>query len=864
MADSVDNIKVAVRMRPLNGREVSRNATACVEMIPDLQQTVITDPATGQKKRFTFDYSYDSSIDPEDPSFASQDTVWLDLGMGVLETAWQGFNVSLFAYGQTGSGKSFSMMGATEPKEQGGVIPRACEEIFNRIDQAQLEESKNGDELSYSVEASMLEIYNEKVRDLFNPSSNNSSLRIRENPNTGPYAEGLSRNVVSSFKEISSLMEAGAAARTVAATQMNATSSRAHTIFQVILTQTITNKETMSATDKVSRINLIDLAGSERANSTGASGDRLREGSAINQSLSTLGNCISKLAENSSSGRSKFVPYRNSALTLLLKDSLGGNARTIMIAAISPADINFGETLSTLRYADRAKQIKNKAVVNEDPNEKLIRELKDEITRLRDKVVDTGVATAPPPSEGLREKEKQELLKQVEAEKEAELALLREKLEASERLLVDSQKTWAEKLRETDEVTKRREAQLAVMGLDTRMDASARAEKARSVPHLVNLNEDPGLNESLQYFLEEGDTRFGRRDADIKQDVIIGGVGVMKEHCIVENQNDAILLYAKDANGAEPPLCYVNGNTLQPGKDNGLQLNHSDRIVIGHNLVFKLNHPNQVAQQWRAGAGEETKDGNGDAAAAVKAKDVSWEMAMKEVNQKLMSALDGEGGSVSSGETPEMVRQREEQEREEKRLLEEKLEALEVAVKAERDKAEKDAEDQRVQFEAETKELQMELKRMADSHVKTNESELSKVEEKERELKQQQDEVALQFDLQRKEMLERQAKLEQALAQQIEETKRLAEKKQHDKLVRSILEERLMTAIPMVHEANSLSEEMDKEMYFEIKLKSKAAHEEVIGGVGGGGGGGAGALNEGIFRTGISLLTDCCVLEYSY
>uniref|UniRef100_H3G803 Kinesin-like protein n=1 Tax=Phytophthora ramorum TaxID=164328 RepID=H3G803_PHYRM len=345
------NVQVAVRVRPFNEREKSMESTSCIRMVKETQQTIITDPETNVEKVFTFDYSYNSFAPPSEPEHASQQTVWEDIGVKVLEHAWNGFNVSLFAYGQTGAGKSFSMVGYGSDK---GIIPKASEVIFQRIDE-------NATGVTFKVEASMMEIYNERVKDLFNPSSDN--LKVRDHPSQGPYAEGLTRSAVSSYSEIDRLMNAGILARTTASTNMNATSSRAHTIFQIIVTQSELNLSTGKLMDKVSRINLIDLAGSERAASTGATGSRLKEGAAINQSLSALGNCISALADLAN-GKKVLVPYRNSKLTHLLKDSLGGNSKTIMIAALSPASVNYSETLGTLRYADRAKQIKNKAIVN--------------------------------------------------------------------------------------------------------------------------------------------------------------------------------------------------------------------------------------------------------------------------------------------------------------------------------------------------------------------------------------------------------------------------------------------------------------------------------------------------------------------
>jgi len=339
--------------------------------------TSITNPETGEVRNFSFDYSYWSHA-PAD-NFATQKVVFDDVGIGVLENAWQGYNVSLFAYGQTGAGKSYSMVGYGEDR---GIIPLALEELFRRI------EVNDQPDVTFRVEASMMEIYNEKVRDLFNPSNKaneGGGLKVRDHPKTGPYVDSLALLPVKDYKQVENLMEEGTKARTVASTQMNATSSRAHTLFTIMLTQTKVDKAAGKAMDKVSKISLVDLAGSERVSGTGATGDRLKEGAAINKSLSALGNVISALAEASGSGGKKkgVIPYRDSVLTWLLKESLGGNAKTIMIAALSPADINYEETLGTLRYADRAKQIKNSAVVNEDPNQKMIRELKEEVERLR-------------------------------------------------------------------------------------------------------------------------------------------------------------------------------------------------------------------------------------------------------------------------------------------------------------------------------------------------------------------------------------------------------------------------------------------------------------------------------------------------
>lgn len=308
---------------------------------------------------------------------ADQRAVYEALGKDVLRNAFAGYNACIFAYGQTGSGKSHSMMGSstsTGNAEDEGIIPRLCRDLFAQI--ATLSSAT----VSFKVEASYLEIYNEAVRDLLNPG-NKSKLRIREHRVLGPYVEKLSQIAVCDYESIERLMEEGNKARTIAATNMNEQSSRSHAVFTLLVTQTRCDPQSGQSHDRVSRISLVDLAGSERAGKAGVTGDRLKESGNINKSLTTLGLVISALADQSS-GKAKpgsFVPYRDSVLTWLLKDSLGGNSKTVMLATISPASDNYEETLSTLRYADRAKHIVNRAVVNEDPNVRLIRDLRAEV-----------------------------------------------------------------------------------------------------------------------------------------------------------------------------------------------------------------------------------------------------------------------------------------------------------------------------------------------------------------------------------------------------------------------------------------------------------------------------------------------------
>jgi len=375
--DNGGNVKVVVRVRAFLPRELKRDAECLISMDPITQETILHVPDDREdaanvraksrrvieEKSFTFDNSF-WSHDIKDKHYAHQEEVYNCLGEEFLDHNFEGYHTCIFAYGQTGSGKSYTMMGTPD---QPGLIPRTCEDLFQRIEQAQ-EETPN---ISYHVRASYFEVYNEHVRDLLVPVVPNQPpyyLKIRESPTEGPYVKDLTDVPVRNINEILRYMTNGDANRTVASTKMNDTSSRSHAVFTIMLKQIHHDMETDETTERSSRIRLVDLAGSERAKSTEATGARLREGSNINKSLTTLGRVIAALADPKASRPGKrsrdVVPYRDSILTWLLKDSLGGNSKTAMIACISPSD--YEETLSTLRYADQAKRIRTRAVVNQD------------------------------------------------------------------------------------------------------------------------------------------------------------------------------------------------------------------------------------------------------------------------------------------------------------------------------------------------------------------------------------------------------------------------------------------------------------------------------------------------------------------
>ncbi|KLJ06158.1 hypothetical protein EMPG_10412 [Blastomyces silverae] len=369
------NVRVVVRVRGFLPREIKRGAECLISMNPDTQSTTLmARPSSGRQdpvnariqsrgkvledRNFTFDNSF-WSHDKNDEHYATQEDVYNCLGEEFLDHNFEGYHTCIFAYGQTGSGKSYTMMGT---EEQPGLIPRTCEDLFQRI------ESSESPDISYNVRVSYFEVYNEHVRDLLVPRTDTPYyLKIRESPTDGPYVKDLTDVPVRSYSEIMRLMRKGDASRTTASTKMNDTSSRSHAVFTIMLKQIHHDLSTDETTERTARIRLVDLAGSERAKATEATGQRLREGSNINKSLTTLGRVIAALADNKPGRLRKnkeVVPYRDSILTWLLKDSLGGNSKTAMIACIAPSD--YEETLSTLRYADQAKHIRTRAVVNQD------------------------------------------------------------------------------------------------------------------------------------------------------------------------------------------------------------------------------------------------------------------------------------------------------------------------------------------------------------------------------------------------------------------------------------------------------------------------------------------------------------------
>ncbi|XP_057508458.1 kinesin-like protein KIN-12E [Actinidia eriantha] len=373
------NVQVIIRIRPLSTSEISLQGNSkCVRQ--DSCQTITW--SGHPESRFTFDLVADENV--------SQETLFKLSGLAMVDNCMGGYNSCMFAYGQTGSGKTHTMLGDIDGgtgrhSVNCGMTPRVFEYLFSRIQKEK--EARREEKLKFTCKCSFLEIYNEQILDLLDPSSTN--LQIREDTKKGVYVDNLTEVEVTRARDVIQQLVQGSTNRKVAATNMNHASSRSHSIFTCIVES---QWEAQGVTHhRFARLNLVDLAGSERQKSSGAEGERLKEATNINKSLSTLGLVIMNLV-NISNGKSLHVPYRDSKLTFLLQDSLGGNSKTIIIANISPSSCCSPETLSTLKFAQRAKFIKNHAIVNEDASGDVltmrmqIQQLKKEVSRLRGQV----------------------------------------------------------------------------------------------------------------------------------------------------------------------------------------------------------------------------------------------------------------------------------------------------------------------------------------------------------------------------------------------------------------------------------------------------------------------------------------------
>uniref|UniRef100_A0A672NV26 Kinesin-like protein KIF21A n=1 Tax=Sinocyclocheilus grahami TaxID=75366 RepID=A0A672NV26_SINGR len=384
------SVRVAVRIRPQLSKEKIEGCHICTFVTPGEPQVVL-----GKDKPFTFDYVFDMD--------SQQDSIYSNCTEKLIEGCFEGYNATIFAYGQTGSGKTYTMgtgFDVNINEEELGIIPRAISHLFRGIEERRQAATEQGRPVpEFKINAQFLELYNEEVLDLFDSTRDmearkqKSNIKIHEDASGGIYTVGVTTRTVSSEAEMMQCLRLGALSRTTASTQMNVQSSRSHAIFTIHLCQvrvcdTETDNKLVNGSSEMNefetltaKFHFVDLAGSERLKRTGATGDRAKEGISINCGLLALGNVISALGDRSK--RSTHVPYRDSKLTRLLQDSLGGNSQTVMIACISPSDRDFMETLNTLKYANRARNIKNKVMVNQDRASQQISALRTEIARLQ-------------------------------------------------------------------------------------------------------------------------------------------------------------------------------------------------------------------------------------------------------------------------------------------------------------------------------------------------------------------------------------------------------------------------------------------------------------------------------------------------
>ncbi|XP_035779488.1 kinesin-like protein KIF14 [Anopheles albimanus] len=604
----ISNLTVAIRIRPLSPKECV-DSVANIVRVNGNELSVYAGPTAdnlaGVESRFTYDHVL-WSCNAEEKAYVDQAGVYNCLVHPLLDRAFEGYNTCLFAYGQTGSGKSYSMMGIDldenyddGPNPEAGIIPRFCQELFARIDALK-------GRVHAEVEVSYFEIYNEKIYDLLSVTSahggvglvgtpgNNvkkPTLKIREHPVLGPYVVDLSTHPVDSHTALRNWLAVGNSQRATAATGMNDKSSRSHSIFSVMLNLAEVVSSSGSDTDtdgtgdgpakktttvkqtKRSKISLVDLAGSERVHNTCASGARLREGVSINKSLMTLGKVITALADPKRNHHS-YIPYRDSALTWLLRENLGGNSRTVMLATISPASIHRDETLATLRYACQARSIVNRVKVNEDPNDRLIRELLAKIERLQ--VQQQNYERQRRLSEAnLLQPRKIIIETSVD---DGKVEALRQQLAETEQELAKAQRSWRERLQEAEDVRRTEMKLLKRKGLALELSAEQKE------PCLVNLAADPMLSGTLLYLIPAGTVRIGRPSSLSSPDIMLEGPLVSPNHCTIENAHGKLFLMPESNTEYET---FVNGELVQELR----QLFHGDRLVIGGSHYFRVSNP---------------------------------------------------------------------------------------------------------------------------------------------------------------------------------------------------------------------------------------------------------------------------------
>ena len=443
-----DNVRVVVRVRPFNATETEKKYADIVR-VDALNGSIRLENPNQTRENPAKLFAFDTVFGPD----SAQVEVYNRVARSIVSNVLEGYNGTIFAYGQTGTGKTFTMEGDRSKPEMKGIIPNSFAHIFGHIAKAE-------ENVKFLVRVSYLEIYNEDVRDLLGKDQK-ARLDVKERPDVGVYVKDLSAFVVNNADDMDRVMTMGNKNRSVGQTKMNEHSSRSHAIFTITVECSEKSLADGQQHFRVGKLHLVDLAGSERQSKTGATGKRLKEATKINLSLSTLGNVISALVD----GKSSHVPYRNSKLTRLLQDSLGGNSKTLMFANVGPAEYNYDETLSTLRYANRAKNIKNHAKVNEDPKDALMRQYQKEIEELR-RMLEEGsdVSSGDEDEDEDRESENDDdndvVVNSKKPKSEAEIKAMQEKVESERKRLKDEKNMAEEERNKAEDQLKKHENEL--------------------------------------------------------------------------------------------------------------------------------------------------------------------------------------------------------------------------------------------------------------------------------------------------------------------------------------------------------------------------------------------------------------------
>ena len=545
------SIQVGIRVRPFNDQEKTEQNKCIFEILGE-NQIKIKDEK-GKERSFTFDHCFwshdgykiqnDGYLTPEKENYADQKKVFDAIGHQILGKAFEGYHCCLFAYGQIGSGKTYSMMGNDTNK---GIIPLFCDELFKRI----IEKKDNNS--TYKVQISMLEICNEKVQDLLKIPEERpeGGLKIRESKVLGVYAQGLSKYTITSSEQMYKIIKEGYNNYIIESNVMNTTGLRAHIILTIEFRQITLLGD--KQTEKFSMINFVDLNHSGKLKETDDKEDKTHESHNLNKSLLIFRNVIKCLADKAAGKKeNKLPPYNDSVLTRILKNALGGNSKTIMLCTLKPGINDYKESLNTLKFASEVKSINNKAIINENDSDFILGSLKEENEGLKKMLNDLEKKLFG--NEGILDKDKQELLD------------LKEQYEENQKIIADMQKTFEGRLKED----KKDQDEFIKSNVDI------------TLPHLVELNQNPQLSHKLKYQLTKLPLYVGRISGNPTPQIILNGIGISKNHAIFEQQGDDIILKSNDMEALD--YIFINGKQIPK---EGQIIKNKDRIIFGNNTIF--------------------------------------------------------------------------------------------------------------------------------------------------------------------------------------------------------------------------------------------------------------------------------------